>query len=331
MCGACVRVSRDRFILEQAEMAIPHPIPYQGSKRTLAFAIISFFPSKVERLIEPFAGSAAVSIAAAYHRRVNSFLLNDHNRPLMDLWREILYYPRRISDAYETLWHSQLGKEREFYDKVRNTFNKTHDPAYLLFLLARCVKASVRYNTHGKFNQSPDNRRKGASPVTMRQNIMAVSRLLRNKALLKHENYVDVLRAAHDGDLVYMDPPYQGVCETRDRRYSSGINSAEFVEALHDLNKRSIPFILSYDGRTGNKQHGTVLPELLALRRVEVAVGRSSQATLLGRSDVTYESIYISPALLDTMTVPPPKTINLAKDKPKIHNSAQRCLFSEIH
>jgi DNA adenine methylase len=285
----------------------------------------------VERLIEPFAGSAAVSIAAAYHRRANSFLLNDRNQPLMELLHEIIHYPRRVSDAYEALWHAQHGKERQFYDEVRNTFNRTHEPAHLLFLLARCVKASVRYNTQGEFNQSPDNRRKGASPVTMRQNIMAVSRLLRNKALLKHENYVDVLRAAHHGDLVYMDPPYQGVCETRDRRYSSGINSAEFVETLHDLNKRAIPFILSYDGRTGNKQHGAILPELLALTRVEVAVGRSSQATLLGRSDVTYESIYISPALLDAMPVPPPQKINLAKDKPKIRSSGQRCLFSEIH
>ena len=46
-----------------------------------------------------------------------------------------------------------------------------HQPHHLLYLLARCVKASIRYNTDGDFNQSPDNRRKGMHPATMRQNI----------------------------------------------------------------------------------------------------------------------------------------------------------------
>ena len=42
----------------------PHPIPYQGSKRRLAAAILAHAPS-CARLIEPFAGSAAISLAAA--------------------------------------------------------------------------------------------------------------------------------------------------------------------------------------------------------------------------------------------------------------------------
>ena len=46
-------------------MRIPHPIPYQGSKRGIAEAILAYFPQHVTRLIEPFAGSAAVTLAAA--------------------------------------------------------------------------------------------------------------------------------------------------------------------------------------------------------------------------------------------------------------------------
>jgi len=37
-------------------MPIPHPIPYQGSKRQLAEKIASFIPSNIGRFIEPFAG-----------------------------------------------------------------------------------------------------------------------------------------------------------------------------------------------------------------------------------------------------------------------------------
>lgn len=40
----------------------PQPIPYQGSKRALVPLILNYFPTKVNRLIEPFAGSAALSI-----------------------------------------------------------------------------------------------------------------------------------------------------------------------------------------------------------------------------------------------------------------------------
>ena len=34
------------------------------------------------------------------------------------------------------------------------------------------------------------------------------------------------------------------------------------------------------------------------MKKVELHAGRSSQATLLGRNDVTIESLYLSPALL---------------------------------
>ena len=40
------------------------------------------------------------------------------------------------------------------------------------------------------------------------------------------------------------------------------------------------------------------MPKNLELTHVEIDAGRSSQATLLGRINKTYESIYISPALI---------------------------------
>ncbi|MCB1922102.1 MAG: DNA adenine methylase, partial [Candidatus Competibacteraceae bacterium] len=46
---------------------IPHPIQYQGSKRNLAPAILEYFPNNINKLVEPFSGSAAISIAAAWN------------------------------------------------------------------------------------------------------------------------------------------------------------------------------------------------------------------------------------------------------------------------
>ena len=64
------------------------------------------------------------------------------------------------------------------------------------------------------------------------------------------------------------------------------------------MNRKRLSFIISYDGRTGGKNHGKRLPEYLNLTYIEVDAGLSSQATLLGRTAQTVESIYVSSALL---------------------------------
>ncbi len=276
---------------------LPQPIPYQGSKRHIARQILAVFPKEIDTLIEPFAGSAAVSVAAAYSRKAVKFHLNDLNKPLMDLLEIIIYHPHKIADDYDKLWQAQLGQERVYYDFIRDEFNKTHRPDHFLYLLARCVKASVRYNANGEFNQSPDNRRKGRRPASMRQEILGVSNLLRGKTAVTNGDYRKVLEVISESDLVYMDPPYQGTSQNKDPRYFSGLDFDELIAFLEVLNKRHISFILSYDGRTGEKTYGAALPTNLNLHRLEIHAGRSSQFTLLGESAETYESLYLSPAL----------------------------------
>lgn len=290
-------------------MKIPHPIPYQGSKRNLAKYILPFFPFEIKTLFEPFSGSAAISIAAVAHGKASNFHLNDINQPLIALWDEIINHPKYITAQYEKLWLEQQGNERKYYDTVRDHFNKTKRPDYLLYLLARCVKASVRYNANGDFNQSPDNRRLGRNPQQMKDDIFAVSNFLRNKTTLTSADYKEVLKKATSKDLIYMDPPYQGVCATGDPRYFSGIDFDEFMQELRKLNSRNVPFILSYDGRTGKKSYGQNLPDELGMYRLEVEAGRSTQATLLGRDDVTFESVYLSYKLVEKLHVAPTEVI----------------------
>lgn len=286
-------------------MRVPHPIPYQGSKRNIAPEILRYFPDRIQILHEPFAGSAAISLAAAAKGIAQKYWLNDLNKPLMDLWRMIINHPETIAQQYKVLWEKQLDDPRSFYDKVRDKFNVSGRSDCFLYLLARCVKASVRYNANGEFNQSPDNRRRGARPKTMRDMILGASYLLKGKTTITSKNYRDVLCKAKPADLVYMDPPYQGVCQNRDTRYLTSVQFCEFVESLDHLNRLNIRYIVSYDGRTGNKIHGKLLPYDLNLTHVEVHAGRSSQATLLGRKDVTVESLYLSPALTDDLAEAP--------------------------
>jgi DNA adenine methylase len=304
-------------------MKVPHPIPYQGSKRHLAPAILGYFPQEIATLLEPFAGSAAITLAAAARGLAQRYVIADLNQPLVELWRAIIEAPEKLARQYETLWRAQHEDRRKYYDGIRAEFNRTGKPDRFLYLLARCVKASVRYNADGEFNQSPDNRRMGALPETMRLHILGASRLLRGKTTCVAIDYKEILARATPDDLVYLDPPYQGVCGERDPRYLQGVLLNEFVEVLEALNYRDIKYLVSYDGRTGERVHGRKLPQRLRLHHVELQAGRSSQATLLGRAEITIEALYLSPALAESLNLArrfpnhPPKQLALLEEEVK--------------
>ena len=276
---------------------VPHPFPYQGSKRKIAKYILPHFPLGVDRLIEPFCGSAAVTLAAASGWRANRYWINDSNQPLMGLWSEILDNPRQLADDYRKMWNAQLSDPKAYFYRVREDFNRNPRPHLLLYLLARIVKGSIRYGRNGNFNQSPDNRRLGMHPDKMASQLMSTSILMRGRCKSTACDFREIVDGAESRDLVYMDPPYQGTSEFGDPRYHSGLAFDEFVDALDDMNRRDISYIVSYDGWTGDKQHGSLLPPDLDLTRIAIDAGRSTQSTLLGGKDRTVESLYLSAAL----------------------------------
>lgn len=286
-------------------MTAAQPFQYQGSKRALASVILEQFPDDVGRLIEPFCGSAALSIAASARGQVRKFWLNDFNKPLAELLALMIEKPIELANSYAETWRDHGTDTLEHYYQIREQFNRSQEPRLLLYLLARCVKGAVRYNAEGLFNQSPDKRRLGTRPATMRENIQTISALLRGRTLVTALSYEEVLAKTGASDLVYMDPPYQGVCGERDSRYFSGIAFDGFVGELEKLNRRRIRYIVSYDGRLGAKIYGKPLPAKLELKLVELHAGRSSQATLLGRDELTVESLYLSPALSEQLTEMP--------------------------
>ena len=133
----------------------------------------------------------------------------------------------------------------------------------------------------------------------MRDDILRVSQLLKGKIEIYSSDYSVILDKATPNDLIYMDPPYQGTGLNGGFNYSGNIQFNDFLISLYQLNQKNIPYILSFDGRTGNKIFGIALPNELNLLKIEINAGRSSQATLLNRKQFTYESVYISPALYE--------------------------------
>ena len=74
---------------------LPHPIPYQGSKRSLAPMIAPYVPQDIVTWYEPFAGSAAMTIWAAHNKVAKHYVIGDVLAPIADLWRVIIENPKR--------------------------------------------------------------------------------------------------------------------------------------------------------------------------------------------------------------------------------------------
>jgi DNA adenine methylase len=281
--------------------SVVQAFPYQGSKRQLVGQILSLFPDDgVPLLVEPFAGSAAISVAARHYGRAGDIFISDVNAPLMELWKQIIHQPEELISDYTRIWNEQLEDPRAYFLQAREKFNRTKEPVLLLYLLCRVVKAAVRYSKTGEFNQGADHRRLGARPSNMRERITEASRLMQGATVASDSYELPLINAPREA-LVYMDPPYQGTTDVPDHRYLTGLKRDPFIENLQKAVDNQVSFIVSYDVVTDDNKYGFKLPDDLGLLHRHVVAGVSSQATLSGRKQMTIESLYISPALVQRL------------------------------
>ena len=282
-------------------MAIVQAFPYQGSKRKLAPKILEYIPMGIDTFIEPFAGSAAMTIAVSQENAKAKFIINDSYKPLADLWDLIINDTDAIVESYKKQWNDQQEDPKAYYLDTRAAFNSNPNPDQFLYLMMRAAKNAIRFNGKGEFNQFADGRRLGRKPDAMQRQLISVANLLKGRTDIFSRDYAEVLALAGPNDIVYMDPPYQGTSTSKNPRYHQGLDLDRFISELDKLNDRSVPFLVSFDGQLGEKTYGEDLPEHLNLKKVLLAAGRSAQQTLNGKDEQTYESLYISQSLLDLL------------------------------
>ncbi len=239
---------------------------------------------------------------AAYHGRASRFVVADSLEPMVLLLRSIVEEPDGTVARYRAVWEGHREGGLGFFNEVRERYNGGKDPVDLLYLICRCVKNAVRFNKDGRFTQSVDKRRLGMHPDRMHAAVVGVSSILRGRVLFRVGDWRETSDDAGPGDFVYMDPPYLGTSIGRDKRYHQQLPPQALVDGLRDLRRRNVPFVLSYDGMTGNRAYGPPLPSDLGLTRLLLHAGTSSQATLSGRYEQTLESLYVTPGLSEPIT-----------------------------
>lgn len=92
----------------------------------MAHEIVKYVPKKVKKIIEPFAGTGAVSIFAAYQNICEAFVLNDINTPLIQMLELCIEEPEILAEQYSEIWHGQFSENENninYFFKIRNEFN----------------------------------------------------------------------------------------------------------------------------------------------------------------------------------------------------------------
>jgi len=194
-------------------------LKWAGSKYKLIDRLLPHFPNNMDRLIEPFVGSAAVSLQFPQIRGV----VGDQNMALARFHaivaglepREILLQAAQLDKQYNRL---HMEAKHEFYYAMRDEFNghvrqeretgssdRIRTGMLLWFLNKSCYNGLWRENRAGKFNV-PFGWRESLNLAG--HDVESVHKALQNKSVV-HADFTTTIRRAWRGtDVIYADPPY---------------------------------------------------------------------------------------------------------------------------
>ena len=225
-----------------------------------------------KRLVEPFVGSGAVFLNASF----NKYLLADTNPDLINLYLHV----QKNDDAFDKYCKSFFTPENnceENYYQFRNQFNTTSDLRYksalFLYLNRHCYNGLCRYNLKHEFN-TPFGRYK--KPYFPKKELDAFH-IAAKSAKFIHANFVDTMKQAESGDVVYCDPPYVPLSKTAcfTDYFSGGFawkEQIELAEWAGKLAKKGIPVIISNhntdDTRTLYKKAGATTENFMVRRNI---------------------------------------------------------------
>ena len=185
-------------------------LKWAGGKFKLAPFIRSNLPNRTcKRLIEPFAGSAALSLAVDF----DAYLLNDSNADLINLYRILKQEKQGFISYARSFFTPENNQENRFY-ALREQFNQSQDAAersaLFVYLNRHAFNGLCRYNSKGGFNV-PFGRY--AAPYFPEAEMLGFIQKSDRIELLCGD-FQTALDWANDDDVVYCDPPYVPLSET---------------------------------------------------------------------------------------------------------------------
>ncbi|MFI7332830.1 DNA adenine methylase [Micromonospora aurantiaca (nom. illeg.)] len=174
-------------------------LKWPGGKRWLVALYPHLIPATFNRYIEPFLGGGSVY----FHLQPTVATLGDANLDVVRAFRGIKLAPHRVKELLQQ-YHAQHCADHYYLVREARPKSLAEHAARTIYLNRTCFNGIYRVNRAGKFNV----------PIGTRSNVMldtddfiTASRLLRT-ADIRHSDFEQVIDLAHEGDLIFADPPY---------------------------------------------------------------------------------------------------------------------------
>ncbi len=226
-------------------MALIKPfLKWPGSK----FRLLDRIQNRLDpgkRLVEPFVGSGAVFLNSVYKK----YLLADTNPDLINLYLYVQQEGESFTEYCQSFFTPKNNCETKYYS-FRKQFNRTQDSrlksALFIYLNRHCYNGLCRYNSKHQFN-TPFGRYK--KPYFPKKELGAFH-IASKKATFIHADFVETMKKAKTGDVIYCDPPYVPLSKTAyfTDYFSGGFGWEEQIELAEwagKLAKKGIPVIIS--------------------------------------------------------------------------------------
>lgn len=194
------------------------PLKWAGGKYRILDKVLAALPPG-NRLVEPFAGSAVVTLNTNYAE----YLLCDLNKDLINFYRCLISGGEYFVNLCGHFFSPRTNTADAYYS-YRSEFNAApmdeSRAAIFLYLNRHAFNGLVRYNAAGLFNTPFGRYKKPYFPQSELLNFIEKSR--RAKIELLVADFQETFRQVRPGDAIYCDPPYVELSETsRFREYTS--------------------------------------------------------------------------------------------------------------
>jgi DNA adenine methylase len=180
-----------------------------GKTKLVPFIYLNMPHEPRRRLIEPFAGSAALSLGLDF----DVYLLNDSNPDLIGLYSTLKNERQAFIDYARSFFIADNNQEHVFY-ALRARFNDSKDTiersALFVYLNRHAFNGLCRYNSKGAFNVPFGRYKSPYFPEVEMQKFIEKS----NRIELMCGDFQAALAMAGDDDVVYCDPPYVPLSHT---------------------------------------------------------------------------------------------------------------------
>lgn len=245
------------------------PLFYVGDKYKIICDIKCYFPTNINRFIEPFVGGGSVFMNV----EADEFLLNDIDKNIIDIHKMLCKYasnpemfyrkvdkivgcyglscsykkdivPNELKREFVKTFYARFNKSG--YERMRTDYNQSRNKSTLVLymLLIYGFNRMIRFNKSGDFNLPVGNVDLNRNTITALEDYFRLTNYKKPQWYnLDFEEFINRVDLTQN-DLVYLDPPYL-ITFSEYNKYWNEETENRLLNLLDYLNENNIRFAIS--------------------------------------------------------------------------------------